>query len=236
MSIVQAGVGIGCLVYAPLSQTIIENIGWQGAMLMTSGLCLQMCITGALMRPVSRHKLQERAGKFSDICKNDANVFRDVRFIVFWWNNLLWNAGFLIVFLLLVDYLCKMQNFPELEAVMMLSIIAICNTVGRPIAGFMGTHRKCNRMHLYNFATAIYGIVIVLYVIDGLSFIWYAAFSTVFGLFLGMQCGILPTLTADLFGVETLVSSFGYLMISNGVGNMIGPPVAGNRLTKTDCR
>ncbi|XP_014663573.1 PREDICTED: monocarboxylate transporter 12-B-like [Priapulus caudatus] len=250
LSVVQAGVGTGCLLYAPLSQIIMEKLGWQGAMLATSGLCLQMCITGALMRPPDFYEVAaggrargnggvataeggEAKKTLSQLCNLDVAVLKDVRFLVLWCNNLLWNAGFIIVFVIIVDYLCTNQNFPKMEAVVMLSIIAITNTIGRPIAGLLGTHKLCNRMYLYNVSTCLYGIVICLYVIDGLSFEWYAAFSTLFGLFLGMQCGILPIITADMFGVETLVSTFGYLMISNGVGNMIGPPIAGWMVEKT---
>ena len=47
-----SGSGVGILVLAPLSQVLIAHYGWRGAMLIIGGLCFNVTVSGALLRPL----------------------------------------------------------------------------------------------------------------------------------------------------------------------------------------
>ena len=52
--IVCAGAGFGVFILAPIFQLLLTEYGWRGAMLITSGIFMQLCVCSTLMRPLNR--------------------------------------------------------------------------------------------------------------------------------------------------------------------------------------
>lgn len=46
------GSGVGCFVFAPLANFLLDHYGWKGANLIFAALCFNCAICGALMRPL----------------------------------------------------------------------------------------------------------------------------------------------------------------------------------------
>lgn len=71
--IVCAGAGFGLFIMAPISQLLISQYGWRGAMLITAGIYLQLCVCAVLMRPL---KAPEKSKRISDhnITQNSKDV------------------------------------------------------------------------------------------------------------------------------------------------------------------
>ncbi|XP_017460694.1 PREDICTED: monocarboxylate transporter 14-like [Rhagoletis zephyria] len=63
--IAASGTGIGTLLYAPLTQSLIEGYGWRGATLILAATMLHTCVSGALMRDpdwlIEENRLQSRS-------------------------------------------------------------------------------------------------------------------------------------------------------------------------------
>ncbi|KAJ7324167.1 hypothetical protein JRQ81_017187 [Phrynocephalus forsythii] len=51
--IAMSGSGIGTFILAPVVQLLIEQFSWRGALLILGGFVLNLCVCGALMRPVA---------------------------------------------------------------------------------------------------------------------------------------------------------------------------------------
>lgn len=51
--IAMSGSGIGTFILAPVVQLLIEQFSWRGALLILGGFVLNLCVCGALMRPVT---------------------------------------------------------------------------------------------------------------------------------------------------------------------------------------
>lgn len=51
--IAMSGSGIGTFVLAPVVQLLIEQFSWRGALLILGGFVLNLCVCGALMRPIT---------------------------------------------------------------------------------------------------------------------------------------------------------------------------------------
>lgn len=47
-----AGSGLGAFAFSPFIQFLIQNFGWQIAMVVLGAITLQCCVLGALLRPV----------------------------------------------------------------------------------------------------------------------------------------------------------------------------------------
>lgn len=51
--IAMSGSGIGTFVLAPVVQLLIEHYSWRGALLILGGLVANLCVCGALLRPIT---------------------------------------------------------------------------------------------------------------------------------------------------------------------------------------
>lgn len=50
-----AGIGIGTFIVPPLVELMLEELGFTGTFIILAGLGLNLCVTGALYRPLSLH-------------------------------------------------------------------------------------------------------------------------------------------------------------------------------------
>lgn len=53
IGIAVCGSGIGTFILSPINRILVENYSYSGAFLIKSALCLNLCVCGSLMRPVS---------------------------------------------------------------------------------------------------------------------------------------------------------------------------------------
>lgn len=59
--IAMSGSGIGTFVLAPVLQLLIELYSWRGALLIMSAVVANLCVCGALMRPITVQEQTEEA-------------------------------------------------------------------------------------------------------------------------------------------------------------------------------
>ena len=61
MGIAVSGCGIGTFLFPPMTQFFINQYSWRGAFLLTGGLCMNLCVCGALMRQPTKQKKNRTA-------------------------------------------------------------------------------------------------------------------------------------------------------------------------------
>lgn len=64
--IAMSGSGIGTFVLAPAVQLLIELYSWRGALLVLSAVVANLCVCGALLRPITPQEAEEQAEAESD--------------------------------------------------------------------------------------------------------------------------------------------------------------------------
>lgn len=72
--IVCAGAGFGVFLLAPVSQLLLSEYGWRGAMLILGGIFMQLCVCSTLMRPlIARTKgVSDVHSKYSSVaCEHE---------------------------------------------------------------------------------------------------------------------------------------------------------------------
>ncbi|XP_052069042.1 monocarboxylate transporter 14-like [Mytilus californianus] len=142
-----AGSGVGTFIFAPLLEFLLRKYGFQGTMLVMSGVMLNMCVCGSLFRSVPKSE--------------------------------------------------KHKFF------------------------------KKNRQKLYVFAIFTSGVASICCVF-ACEYWHFVLYSCILGLFAGGSYNVLPpVILVDLLGVENLASSCGIALLFQGLGFLVGPPMAG---------
>ncbi|CAH1784633.1 unnamed protein product, partial [Owenia fusiformis] len=125
--IATSGFGVGSFLYPLLIEALNEEYGWRGAMLILSGIGLNICVCGVLMRPFSTHELVRESD-------NNATVFnfgimKSLNFSILCFNYLVYHFGIAIVFTHLSEY-SLLMGIGRTESSMLFSVFGITNIVG----------------------------------------------------------------------------------------------------------
>lgn len=75
--IAMSGSGIGTFVLAPVVQLLIEQFSWRGALLILGGFVLNLCVCGALMRPITL-KEDHTTPEQNHVCRTQTRDFKRV--------------------------------------------------------------------------------------------------------------------------------------------------------------
>lgn len=75
--IAMSGSGIGTFILAPVVQLLIEQFSWRGALLILGGFVLNLCVCGALMRPITL-KEDHTTPEQNHVCRTQKEDFKRV--------------------------------------------------------------------------------------------------------------------------------------------------------------
>ena len=152
-------------------------------------------------------------------------LLKDIKFLIFLANNILWNIGSLILLVICTDFAYK-HGVSKDKGAMLVSTVGLCSLIGRVVVAFLAGHRRVNRFYIFVASTAVSGLAIGMFPLRT-EYVAMLSASAIYGLSFGTQVGVLAVVTVELFGVQKLTSAYGYLMFGNGAGAMLGPPIAG---------
>ncbi|KAL3854958.1 hypothetical protein ACJMK2_014193 [Sinanodonta woodiana] len=154
------------------------------------------------------------------------NVF-SFGFIIFFFNNIFWNMGASTVIVFGPAFNVHV-GFEKEDATIVFAMIGCGACVGCVLGGLVGNLSCCNRIAVYIFANIANGTLTLLYLLPFLYTFWsLLILSLLWGLMFGFIVGLLMVVTADIVGAEALGYGYGYLMLANGIGCSVGPPLSG---------
>ncbi|KAK3602053.1 hypothetical protein CHS0354_025230 [Potamilus streckersoni] len=172
------------------------------------------------------HKAEDVAGK--TVCFKIKDQFRKVftfAFSIFFINNIFWNMGSSTVILFGPEFNAN-AGLEKEDATIVFMLIGGGTCVGCILGGLLGNITCCNRIAVYVIANIATGILTLLFPLTFLHTFWgLLVLSLLWGLMFGVILGLLMVVTADLLGAETLGDGYGYLMLANGIGCSIAPPL-----------
>ncbi|XP_064615456.1 monocarboxylate transporter 12-like [Liolophura sinensis] len=216
-----SGIGLGSFGFPPLIRFLYHEYGWQGSFLVLAALILNICVCGALMRPV-RVKEIDDAEKFKLM---DLSVFRNYGFILLCVNNVLVCFGLSVVYIHLAAYSESKGTDPERSSLLM-SAIGISNLVGRVVFGSLGQFRRLDVSVMYGVAFALSGLAIILMpALHG--YVLRMVLGSLFGMLSGCFGTLLVPILAALVGLHRFSNAYGLLLIFEGLGALSGAPFAG---------
>ncbi|KAM4704221.1 monocarboxylate transporter 12 isoform 1-T4 [Rhinophrynus dorsalis] len=255
--IAMSGSGIGTFILAPVVQLLIEQFSWRGALLILGGFVSNLCVCGALMRPINlteeythyplkqeqiqnepkkKRKPSSTCSPLSEDCSHKSlcycsqqeySFLLKPKFIILAMSFLFLAYGCSPPFVYLVPYALSV-GVSHQEAAFLMSILGVIDIVGNVTFGWL-TDRRFLKKHRY----ACYLIAVGL---DGLCCLFLpilrcfqllVPFSVAFGYFDGAYVALIPVITGDVVGTSHLSSALGVVFFLHAVPYLVSPPIAG---------
>jgi len=231
-----AGVSLGGIIWPPVVERLIANIGWQSTYIVVGLITLVIIAAAAQLMKHSPQKIGLKPygekGKLKStphITDQTAAGFtftQTLKTARYWWIGL---NRFCSMF---VFQLISVHIFPhavdiglhKTTAAIIISSIFIGTTASRLLAGFAGD-RIGHKLTLF-FSTAI--LVLALIVLVFAKELWtFFAFALLFGLAWGGAGVVTVPLTAEFFGPQSLGTIIGSIELFLATGGAIGVSIAG---------
>jgi MFS transporter, MCT family, solute carrier family 16 (monocarboxylic acid transporters), member 14 len=97
------------------------------------------------------------------------------------------------------------------------------------IMGYVGDHPRVDTLIFCCVTTSIAGAA-TLFVPLLAIYPLLATYCGLYGFFISANYALTTIILVDLLGMKRLTNAFGFVSFSEGIANLIGPPVAGCRL------
>jgi MFS family permease len=220
LGVAVAGIGVGTLVVAPLSERLIDAHGWRTAyvVLGVAGSALLLVASiGAWRPPVTVVQEPVALGQ----------VVRDRGFVILYVATALVSASLFVPFVFIKDYATE-RGIDDTPATALVGIIGASSVVGRLGLGALGARLGATRLMQISFATLTASFLI--WLTAGDSYGHLVAFTIVMGVAYGGFIALAPAVTAGLFGTVGLGAVLGALYTAAAVGGLVGPPIAGTMI------
>ena len=181
-----------------------------------------------ILFPVNRSKEKPKNGKEEKTKFFHPELLKDPAFCAFCFSILGFTATFKST-LTFVPALAKSCGLTASQGVLILALSGGVDTAGRILVGYLldrpslRNHRLafCNTL-LFLLAGVCCGMPLV-----GESFVWLCVTVCVFGAMTGILASQKSVICVDLLGAELMPSTFGILLLFQGVGIGVGPLLAG---------
>jgi len=217
LGIAVAGIGVGTLVVAPLSEQLIDAHGWRTAYVVL-GLAgagvLLLASLGAHRPPVVAHAqpVALRA------------VARQRWFVVLYAAILLLSASLFVPFVFMKSYATD-RGIDSGPAATLVGIIGASSVIGRLGIGALGT--RFGAVLLTQLSFAVLTASFLIWLSAGGSYARLVVFAIVMGVAYGGFIALTPAVVADFHGTLGLGAVLGALYTAAALGGLIGPPLIG---------
>jgi MFS family permease len=212
-----SGIGAGTLVFAPISNALIESYGWRTSYVILGivGSCLLLIASVGAFRPhvpVGSTRVNLR------------HVVRNRSFLSLYAASLLASMALFVPFVFIKSYATERGVDSGLAATLV-GIIGASSIIGRLGIGALGTRWGTTALMQASFAVMTVSYLLWLFA-DG-TYLLLVAFAVVMGVGYGGFIALSPAVVATLFGTVGMATILGAVYTSAGLGGLIGPPIAG---------
>ncbi|BBG02203.1 MULTISPECIES: MFS transporter [Pseudonocardia] len=212
--VVVAGVGIGTVVTAPLSEAMVAGFGWRQAYetYAIGGAALLLLAAWAIGRPPCS---ADRTGPVSRV---DTRGFGTI-----YLSTLLLSTVMYVPFAHLAAAAEWLGSTPGTAATL-ISVIGISSIVGR--LAITAAAGRLGALVMYQGCHVAVGLSCLVWMAAS-GFAGMLVFAVVIGLAYGGYSALIPVVLAERFGIERLGTMLGLLFTAIGAGAAIGPVLVG---------
>eukprot|EP00058_Branchiostoma_floridae_P015232 XP_002600720.1 hypothetical protein BRAFLDRAFT_123499 [Branchiostoma floridae] len=227
---------------APVCQLLEQTYGWRGALLLLGGVTLNLCVSGALLRPIvlaadvvsrdpsPRTPIEPESISHLTHRKHfDVTLLKKRRFLLFASADLLSSFSYLIPYVHVVPC-ARYRGIDETKAPFLLSVAGITEVLARVFSGWFSDLKIISKLHVYMMFIALNALACFLFPL-ATSYPALLAYSVAMGTCTGGFRALIMPLVADTVGVVRMPNAFGLTLVCEGVGILLGPPVAGIKLS-----
>ncbi|XP_076248340.1 uncharacterized protein LOC143188143 isoform X2 [Calliopsis andreniformis] len=156
----------------------------------------------------------------------DFSMFLELHFLFLSLSTILLFTWFIVPYFYLAEHLTR-NNYSESDAANLLSIIGITNTIGMIGLGWAGDQPWMNVSKTYTWCLVACGIATILMSIFTPFYNLLIVTSAAFGLFFASSFSFTPVILVELIPLEQFTTAYGLTLLCQGIGNLLGPPLAG---------
>uniref|UniRef100_A0A2M3Z7F3 Putative monocarboxylate transporter n=1 Tax=Anopheles braziliensis TaxID=58242 RepID=A0A2M3Z7F3_9DIPT len=216
-----------------------NSIHYRGALLNTHRYRLKASscpnIYRNSMTTIAKEQDEPWYGSFIDTLKSifDFSLFFEFRFGMLSVSTLLLFVWYIIPYFYIPEYVLK-HGYTEEDSANLISLIGITNTIGMVGLGWLGDQRWVDVCKSYAVCLALCGasIFCMPLVID--SYVAMGALCVTFGVTFASTFSFTPIIMVRLVSLDDFTVAYGLILLVQGIGSLIGPPIAGFLYDVTD--
>ncbi|MEQ2251065.1 hypothetical protein ILYODFUR_007144 [Ilyodon furcidens] len=243
-AIASSGECVFAIVFSPLFKWLIEMYSWQGTLLIIGGLQFNLCVCGALMRPLeanwdasqktSKEGAEENAAALPSKKKAvfQCCLLKKPELLLYILFAIFAAAGFFTPALYLVPF-ANSLGIDKYWPAFILSVMAVADLAGRLFCGWLANMRFLRNLQLLPTVTTLLGVVLLLLPI-GHNYWSILVFASLYGFLFGCMVAIHVTSIVDIVSLEGFDSGLGLFMLFRSIGGFIGPPAGGWLVDQTN--
>ncbi|KAM4578634.1 monocarboxylate transporter 2 [Fundulus diaphanus] len=236
-AIASSGECVFAIVFSPLFKWLIEMYSWRGALLIIGGLQFNLCVCGALMRPLeatrSASQTNGKEGAEEDAVALPTKkkavfqccLLKKPELLLYILFAIFAAAGFFLPTLFLVPF-ANSLGIDQYWPAFILSAMAVADLAGRLSCGWLANMRFLRNLQLLTTVTTLLGVVLLLLPISH-NYWSVLVFASLYGFLFGCMVAIHVTSIVDIVSLEGFDSGLGLFMVFRSIGGFIGPPAAG---------
>ena len=231
LSIAYAGQGLGVLIMAPISQILIDDVGWQLSYKYISYVFVFLFIIASILpwNRISKGSKNNPRKTFNGKAVGGISLIKAVKEKTFW--------GFFFIFcftavgifgisLHVVAYLVYI-GLSEVQAAFSFGIAGMLNFVGMVLTGLAADNYPRHIVATVSYLLSFIAIFSLALMQLFPSIILLILFVLGFGLSAGARGPIITTLMAEIFAGKGLASIYGATNLGQGLGASTGALLAG---------
>jgi len=153
--------------------------------------------------------------------------FLDLSFSLFLLSNFILYAWYDVMYTFLPDYAEKTLQWQANDVTVLLPLIGIFNTLGEIVVGYVGDKNWINLNYLYAVCMAACGACTCLVPLMSGRYA-LRTLAAVFGFAISANYSLTSPILVDLVSIEDFSSAYGFLLLVQGVSNLVGPSFAGH--------
>ncbi|XP_060801493.1 uncharacterized protein LOC106137323 [Amyelois transitella] len=161
----------------------------------------------------------------------DVSLFRSPTFVILAVSGFFTMLGFFVPYMYATQR-AKDNHGSELSQKWLVSAIGVANIIGRIMCGLVSSMPKVSPLWLNNIAVSAGGIATM---ISGLYYhdVYQFGYCVVFGLAVACFASLRSILVVEYLGLEQLTNCFGLFLLFQGLGALLGAPIAGFIMDQT---
>lgn len=219
-----AGIGAGTLVMSPTSAALIERYGWRDTFVIYAIVGPAVMVVAAMFVASPPGHVIGQPSRSREALGSP--VFRRLQI------SALCSGLALFVPFVFVGQYASERGVGSVAAAVLIGLLGGASVLAR--IGFGSAVRRFGSVRLYRACFALLGTSFLLWLVAGSSYGVLVAFVLVLGIGYGGFVALSTIVVAERFGVAGLGSILGVFYTTQGLGGLVGPPVAGAAIDAFD--